>query len=237
MTGILSRLSTFPFRGDDHLAWIQWEYPNAVTVRSITLATSPGGSTTWRSGVGVPEKTFEASDDGSSFREIAKLIEGRAPQTTISIPETTAKFFRVTFKPMPPPPPPSWAQGIDMPGASPRAAQTAFKIAELALHQEPHVNHFEEKAAFALTPDLYEYATLPTTSNLAIADSDVVDLTSKMGPMASSTGPRRPGNGWSLRFGYSLLGITNHPATTEATGLEVESSIVATSRIIRKISR
>ena len=25
-----------------------------------------------------------------------------------------------------------------------------------------------------------------------------------------------------LRFGYSLLGITNHPATTEATGLEVD---------------
>ncbi len=25
-----------------------------------------------------------------------------------------------------------------------------------------------------------------------------------------------------LRFGYSLLGITNHPATPEATGLEVD---------------
>ena len=36
------------------------------------------------------------------------------------------------------------------------------------------------------------------------------------------TGRRRPGNWVVLRFGYSLLGITNHPATKEATGLEVD---------------
>jgi hypothetical protein len=31
-----------------------------------------------------------------------------------------------------------------------------------------------------------------------------------------------PGNWVVIRFGYSLLGITNHPATEEATGLEVD---------------
>ena len=32
-----------------------------------------------------------------------------------------------------------------------------------------------------------------------------------------------PAGDWVvLRFGYSLLGITNHPATAEATGLEVD---------------
>jgi len=220
--GDIVKTTELPIPTDDQPAWIQWEYPSATTIRSITLATSPGGSTTWRSGVGVPEKTLEASDDGTSFREIAKLIEGRAPQTTVSIPETTAKFFRITFKAMPPPPPPAWAQGIEMPGAAPRTAQTAFKIAELALHQVPHVNHFEEKAAFALTTDLYEYATLPVASELAIASSDVVDLTSKM--QADGTLDWTPPSGeWIvLRFGYSLLGITNHPATKEATGLEVD---------------
>ena len=30
------------------------------------------------------------------------------------------------------------------------------------------------------------------------------------------------GNWVVLRIGYSLLGITNHPATKEATGLEVD---------------
>ena len=40
--------------------------------------------------------------------------------------------------------------------------------------------------------------------------------------MARSTGHLRAGEWVVLRFGYSLLGITNHPATTEATGLEVD---------------
>ena len=32
-----------------------------------------------------------------------------------------------------------------------------------------------------------------------------------------------PAGDWVvLRMGYSLLGITNHPATAEATGLEVD---------------
>ena len=32
-----------------------------------------------------------------------------------------------------------------------------------------------------------------------------------------------PAGDWVVvRFGYSLLGITNHPATAEATGLEVD---------------
>jgi len=220
--GNIVKTTELPIPNNDQLAWIQWEYPSAVTIRSVTLATSPGGATTWRSGVGVPEKSLETSDDGTHFREIAKLVEGRAPQTTISVPETTAKFFRITFKPMPPPPPPAWAQGINMPGASPRVAQTAFKIAELALHQEPHVNHFEEKAAFALTPDLYGYATLPTTSGQAIAGSNVVDLTSKMQADGTLDWTPPPGRWVVLRFGYSLLGITNHPATKEATGLEVD---------------
>ncbi|MBS1805180.1 MAG: glycoside hydrolase [Acidobacteria bacterium] len=220
--GNIVKTTELPIASGDQPAWIQWEYPKALTIRSLTIATSPGGAATWRSGVGVPDKTLEASDDGNSFREIAKLIEGRAPQTTISIPETTAKFFRVTFKATPPPPPPAWAQGIEMPGASPRATPTAFKIAELALHQEPHVNHFEEKAAFALTPDLYGYATLPATAGQSIERSDVIDLTSKMQADGMLDWTPPPGQWVVLRFGYSLLGITNHPATQEATGLEVD---------------
>ncbi len=219
--GDIVTTTELPIPSDNQLAWIQWEFPNAVTVRSLTLATSPGGMTNWRSGIGIPEKTLEASDDGVSFRQIAQIVEGRAPQTTISIPETSAKFFRVTFKPMPPPPPPAWAQGITMGGAPP-IAPTTFKIAELALHQAPHVNHFEEKAAFSLAPDLYEYATSPTASDQAISESDVIDLASKMQPDGTLDWTPPAGDWVVLRFGYSLLGITNHPATKEATGLEVD---------------
>ncbi len=52
--------------------------------------------------------------------------------------------------------------------------------------------------------------------------SDVIDLTSKLRPDGTLDWTPPAGDWVVLRFGYSLLGITNHPATAEATGLEVD---------------
>ena len=56
----------------------------------------------------------------------------------------------------------------------------------------------------------------------AVAKADVVDLTSKMHPDGTLDWTPPAGRLGRVRFGYSLLGITNHPATAEATGLEVD---------------
>ena len=50
----------------------------------------------------------------------------------------------------------------------------------------------------------------------------MIDLTSKMQPDGTLDWTPPAGDWVVLRFGYSLLGITNHPATAEATGLEVD---------------
>ena len=50
----------------------------------------------------------------------------------------------------------------------------------------------------------------------------MIDLTSKMSPDGTLDWTPPAGDWVVLRFGYSLLGITNHPATAEATGLEVD---------------
>jgi hypothetical protein len=50
----------------------------------------------------------------------------------------------------------------------------------------------------------------------------VIDLTSKMQPDGTLIWTPAAGDWVVLRLGYSLLGITNHPATAEATGLEVD---------------
>ena len=84
------------------------------------------------------------------------------------------------------------------------------------------MNRFEEKAAFVTNPDLYSLATPVAAGADAIAKSDVIDLTAKMHPDGTLDWTPPPGNWVVLRFGYSLLGITNHPATAEATGLEVD---------------
>ncbi len=176
-------------------------------------------------GMGVPAKDLEASDDGQTFRSVAQMSsDDDAPEHTISFPAVTAKYFRVIFKRTPPPPIPDWATGLDPEsfGIKLPPKPTDYEIAEMVLHAGPRVNHFEEKAAFVPVPDLYHLATPPVGADEAVAKSDVVDLTSKMTPDGKLDWTPPEGDWVVLRFGYSLLGITNHPATAEATGLEVD---------------
>src|SRR5262249_2011888 len=99
---------------------------------------------------------------------------------------------------------------------------TDYEIAELVLYPGPRVNRFEDKAAFEPVPDLYQFATTPDSTADVIRKSDVVDLTSKMRADGTLDWTPPAGHWVVIRFGYSLLGITNHPATAEATGLEVD---------------
>ena len=71
-------------------------------------------------------------------------------------------------------------------------------------------------------PDLYGFATPEVAASDAIRKSDVIDLTSRLHPDGTLDWTPPAGQWVVLRIGYSLLGITNHPATKEATGLEVD---------------
>jgi alpha-L-rhamnosidase/F5/8 type C domain len=210
----------FPTTGSD--SWIQFEYAAPHTIRAVTFVTKdPGFIQEFVSG--IPEKTLDASDDGRTFHRVVSLSGGRAPEHTISFDAVTAKYFRITFRHNPPPAPPAWAEGMDFSSfGSPPTVPTSYEVAELVLHSDPRVNHFEEKAAFVPEPDLYEYATPQVDASMGIRKSDVIDLTSKMGPDGTLDWTPPEGKWVVLRFGYSLLGITNHPATPEATGLEVD---------------
>ncbi len=206
-------------------AWIQYEFAEPQTVRAVTIVTKEVDEmTTAATGISNPEKWLEASDDGQSFRLVVKLHEGGAPQHTLSFPAVKAKAFRVVFKRTPPPPPPSWLAGMDPSalGIKLGAPPTDYEIAELVLHPGARVNRFEEKAAFTPVNDLYEFATPTVEAADAIAKPDVIDLTSKMHADGTLDWTPPAGDWVVLRFGYSLLGITNHPATAEATGLEVD---------------
>jgi (4-O-methyl)-D-glucuronate---lignin esterase len=206
-------------------AWIQYEYPRPTTLRSITIVTkNPNRFAAALAHISPPEEALEASNDGQHFRLVAKLPDGGAPEQTISFPAVTARFFRVTFKRTPPPPLPAWASGLDPSSLGFRLGPppTEYQVAELVLRPGARVSHFEEKAAFTTVPDLYEFATPPFKPDDVVRSSDFINLTSKMRPDGTLDWTPPPGNWVVLRFGYSLLGITNHPATAEATGLEVD---------------
>ena len=206
-------------------AWIQYEFPEPQTMRAVTLAMKDMDElSALAAGIGRPEKSLEASDDGQAFRIIVKLPEGGAPEHTVSFPPVKAKFFRVVFRRSPPPPLPSWMVDVDPAsmGIKIGSPPTDYEIVMLELHPGARVNRFEEKAAFVPMPDLYQFATPPDPTAEVVAKSDVIDLTSKLRADGTLDWTPPAGNWVVLRFGYSLLGITNHPATPEATGLEVD---------------
>ena len=205
-----------PPPGED--AWIQYAFPKAVSLRAISVVVrDPSRNDSMVYGIAAPQKALEASDDGRIWHTVVTLDTERSPETTVSFPVVTAKYFRVIFhRDVAPSPTPS-ARAMDA-GSPP----TGYQIAELVLHPGARVNHFEQKAAFVPTVDLYRFSTPDFGPRSVVAVADVVDLTAKM----QSDGTLHwtpPAGRWAiLRFGYSLLGITNHPATVESTGLEVD---------------
>jgi hypothetical protein len=206
-------------------AWIQYEFAEPQTMRSITIATKSGNFiAAMLSGIGSPEISLQSSDNGQDFRSIMPLPSGGAPEHTVSFAAVAAKFFRVAFKRTPAPPLPPWAAGLDAAsmGFKIPPPPTDYEIAELVLHPGARVNRFEDKAAFTSPGDLYQFATPTVAPTEAVSKSDVVELTSKMRADGTLDWTPPAGNWVVLRFGYSLLGITNHPATAEATGLEVD---------------
>jgi len=223
--GDLDKTTKLPIPAAGESAWIQYEFAEPQTMRAITIATKNVGMiAAMLSGITNPEISLQASDDGQDFHAVVTLPSGGAPEHTVSFGPVTAKFFRIAFKRIPPPPLPAWAAGIDPAsmGIKIGPPPTDYEIAELVLHPGARVNRFEDKAAFTSLPDLYEFATPPVDPADAIAKSDVVDLTSKLRADGTLDWTPPAGNWVVLRFGYSLLGITNHPATPEATGLEVD---------------
>jgi hypothetical protein len=196
--GDLAKFVTLNRDGTSGTAWIQFAFPEPQSMRALTIV-ARGGSA---------GDALQASDDGKNFHDVAALPMGGAAEHTISFAPVSAKFFRITFRGM----------------ANGRATgrEGELSVSELELHPGARVNRFEEKAAFRQVPDLYGFATPEVPAEDVIRKSDVVDLTSHMHPDGTLDWTPPPGKWVVLRIGYSLLGITNHPATKEATGLEVD---------------
>ena len=220
--GDMQKTTGLPVPALGQSSWIQWEFTGAQTIRAISFVTKDPDWTAAFTGVGAPEKTLEASDDGKTFREVATLSGGSAPEHTIALPAVTAKFFRVTVQTASTACGSRLGEGVRSGSILRESADGVQDRKKLELIPGARVNRFEEKAAFTPEEDLYRYATAPVGKEDAIRKADVVDLTGKMKADGELDWTPPPGEWVVVRLGYSLLGITNHPATKEATGLEVD---------------
>ena len=191
-------------------AWIQYEYPEPVTIKA--LAVVDGYERSEFDGAPAKEsKHLESSDDGIEWNEVCGVPRGRVYQQTISFPAVKAKYFRMKFD-----------NPVEELYYSPNymKPKAGTNVAELVLYTASKVNHAEEKAGFGASLDMNKFYThedsdLPTMS-------DIIDLTDKVDENGLLTWAVPEGTWKIYRFGCSLTGKKNHPAPAEATGLEVD---------------
>lgn len=203
--------------------WLQFNFSEVETVRSVAVAMPPVS-------MFLPaqlQPVLQASRDGKAFHPVASFKLGTSPQYTLSFPSVKAKAFRLVFEQVD-------GEGFSLPSSSAPGAvnplagvaamlgsqESKVEVTELKFYREDRVHRAEEKAGFALSEDYY---ALEQSRNVSGIDkSKIINLTEKLS--SDGTLDWRPKEGaWRIiRLGYSLTGKENHPATAEATGLEVD---------------
>lgn len=220
--GDLSKTIFLPAARENEKSWVQFEFSKPAKVSSLTLLCMPAGfnsSGYEKSGI---SRTLEISDNGRKFIPVFEIPETGIMERTFTFSQVSARFFRITFRTPERKLKPGLtgaAGNISYPGPPP---PVGFRIAEMVLHMIPRINRFEDKAGYTSASGIYGLATAPTPSEYAVNKSEIIDLTSKMHPDGTLDWTPPEGHWAVIRFGYSLTGHQNAPASPEATGLEVD---------------
>ena len=196
--------------------WVQFAFAKPTTTYGMTIGVGVAGGFLAAS---LPRGIIECSDDGQAWKPLRELpgppssANGGFTLRTYAYAPVSAAFYRLRLQA---PAPNYIAMALGVP------PQEGVTLSEAALQTSPQINQWEDKAAFGV---FIADSTSPTPASApssAIAEDAVLDLTSRM--QADGTlNWRAPAGDWVvLRFGYSLTGEKNHPATPAATGLEVD---------------
>jgi alpha-L-rhamnosidase len=195
--------------------WVQYEFETPQTFKAFGLGMGEAGELAEFNG-GPTNRSLKVSDDGVSFRTVAKVSNSTLPFITTGIPVTTAKYWRICFETLPATISPIAA----MMGMTETPKASGTNISEFVLFNTSRIDQSEDKAGFSAWK---EDGKLSGAENVeAIPIQDIVDLTGKMNADGSLEWDVPEGNWIVVRFGYSLTGRQNHPASPEATGLEVD---------------
>lgn len=183
--------------------WIDYAFSKPQTVRSLTYCDGRQRGN-WVNDAAVALYHLESSDNGKDYRKVCDILQGGAYRQTVSIPPTTAKHFRLV---------------CDRPNGAGKDAY--IHLSELELHAASSVNFAEEHAGFTAYSRLDFYPT-PADAPDAVDPADIVDITDKTDANGNIDWDAPSGNWMVYRFGYSLIGKLNHPASPQGTGLEVD---------------
>ncbi len=195
--------------------WVQYEFDTPQTFKAFAIGMSEAGELADFNG-GPTNRSLKVSDDGINFRTVAKISNSTLPFITTAIPATTAKYWRICFETLPGVLNPIMA----MMGVTETPKPSGTYISEFVLFNTARIDQAEDKAGFS--PWKEENSYTRTENPEAIPTQEVMDLTHLMKPDGTLEWDVPAGEWMIQRFGYSLTGRQNHPASPEATGLEVD---------------
>ena len=211
--GDFTTVVRLPFAKKGEAAWIELIFEHPQTIQSMSLSLQREYASI---DPAVVANELQSSQDGLDFHTISTGYGTTDVERTVTFPAVTARYFRLVL-----PTPaaytvaPSLVRFVGRP-------QGEHRIAEFVLHTTPRIDHFEQKAGFFVSNGLDVPPMRRTAPDDAINQNDLFELTSRMTSDGRLDWWAPPGQWAILRVGYSLIGITNHPASPEATGLEVD---------------
>ena len=218
--GRYSRAAVLPDNHSSTPPWIRYDFGSPQVIQSMSIGLQDFGSVAEPRHFGAE---LESSVDGTTYHHVAYaydsagyVAEGIQPvQQTVTFEPVKARYFRVRFPAFPPTSPSLSAilKPLILPG---------HRVTEFVLYTSPRVDHFEEKAGYFLNSSINSHATRPVALRDVVRRRDIVNLTSHMRSDGTINWTPPQGRWAILRIGYSLLAITNSPASPEATGLEVD---------------
>ena len=196
--------------GNDGFAWIQYEFPQPVCIKAMTSMTEYAGR-----GPHSPERqaldTLLVSNDGLHWQVASPVYNSYCHQQTFDFEPVSGRFFRWKIHNIPAKYHYSSMTTTPAPGFT--------RVSEFRLHTVSKVQHAEEKAGFGSVWDIESFPT-PDAPQCDIC-SEVPDITHLV--QDDKLCWDVPEGRWRvLRIGASLTGKQNHPASPEATGLEVD---------------
>ena len=187
------------YRANDP-GWIQDDYPEAVTVRSLEVV--PSGTN-----LQAQRLLVTVSDDGKTFRRVRQLTPPRQGwqntgfNYTYSIPTTTAKYFR--FR---------WTPAGTEPGAEDLDAakwKANLKLKQIKLFPYPQINGWEGKSGV-----VWRKAEITPAGDIADKECyKIKDMRMLKVDGRGNINTKLPEGKWRiLRLGHTISGHTNATA-------------------------
>lgn len=196
--------------------WLQYEFDGPQTFKAVSIVGALHDPLEDFNGVPLNRRLL-VSEDGIEFREVASFSQSVNPQNTLAFAPVSAKYWRLAVRTLPP----SINPILAMFGGNPQGTKSdGIDIAEFVLYPTDRIDQFEDKAGF--TPWKENLPSFRETAQDIIAPRDVFDISSRMDRSGNLDWVAPPGDWNIIRLGYSLTGRQNHPASPEATGLEVD---------------